>query len=87
VLDRLNAPKRQQTEIEKAREEGRRQMAKEIRDGRRADLISLPGGRSARIGDTKPPIDTAGKTAQQMFAEALGAAVQDPEILGELEEA
>ena len=86
VTERLNAPKRQQTEVEKAREEGRKEGVRLAREGARNNLIGLPGGRSARIGDTKPPIDTAGKTASQLFNEALGLAVADPEIMDQVDE-
>jgi len=88
VTERLNAPKRQQTEIEKAREEGRREGIRIARERGRSELIGMPGGRSARVGgDNKPAIDTAGKTAGQLFNEALGLAIQDPEIIGALDEA
>ncbi|MHB8577193.1 MAG: hypothetical protein ACYDCQ_17920 [Dehalococcoidia bacterium] len=87
VLDRMTAPKRQQTEIEKAREEGRKEGIRIARDINRQNLIGMPGGRSARIGETKPPIDTSNMSPRQMFDAALGAAVQDPEVMGDVEEA
>ncbi len=87
VTERLNAPRRQQTEVEKAREEGRREGVRLARENARQNLIGLPGGRSARVGDTKPPIETAGKSANQLFQEALGLAVQDPEVMGQVDEA
>lgn len=86
VLDNITAPQRHQSELERAREEGRREGIRLAREQARNNLIGLPGGRAARIGEAKPAIDTSGKSANQLFAEALGLAVTDPEVMGQVEE-
>lgn len=82
LLDRMTAPKRQQDAIQAAREEGRMAGIREARDAARNNLIGLPGGRSAGVGDGgKPPIDTEGKSPRQILDEALNSALGDPDIL------
>ena len=75
ALDTLTAPARRQTEIEAAREEGRRLGQQEARTNG-AKVIPLITERGAG-GMPKGDYNTTGKSARQIVSERIGQGLQD----------
>lgn len=80
LLDRLTEPERRKVELKNKEDEAYKQGYAAARKEQGATIMDVPGRGFLRVPETKPMIDTKGKTADQIIREGLNAAWDDDEL-------
>lgn len=81
LKDALLQPTRQAAHEDALKDEAYKRGLADARKASAASIVDIPGRGFMRAGETKPIVETKGKTAQQIINESLSAAFEDQDIL------
>jgi len=81
LKDALLAPTRQAAHEEALKDEAYKRGLADARKAAAQNIVDIPGRGFLRAGESKPVVETKGKTAQQIINDSLAAAFEDQDIL------
>lgn len=80
LLDRLTEPERRKVELKNKEDEAYKAGYAAARKEAGGNIMDVPGRGFLRVPESRPAIDTKGKTADQIIREGLNAAWDDDEL-------